>query len=335
MINFAPQAPYLLVLNATEGAIQYLVAKLEEPSCQGGLGVVAKLKQNDSPEFELGQNNLPEAHLLPEARILAAHFWHVPSQGAELLAPALANTFASLHIGFQELGHIACVLGPGSFTGLRLALATSAGLARTTPALQGGLAYLPLLAEGAFRAFNPWHKTTPASFWAITHARRDLVHAQKFTTQDGKLGHEGQSLELAEQSRTTEQRSLATELPCLATDGEVLVLSVGELVKELAQSVAPCVCFGSGVCKNLEALNNASWQTKPHFLPPEFNHPHFEDLLQGALLADYTKEDLNPLYARPCEAEENITHIAGLLHLDPEQAKAELSKITSRRELDK
>ena len=245
-----PAAPYLLVLNAAEGVIQYLIARVE-PAPHAAPSVVAPV-----PSAANASGPAAEAHsffapgLNATLHLLCAHDWHAPSQGAELLAPALAHSLERLNIRPGGIGRIACVRGPGSFTGLRLVLATAAGLARTTGALQGGISYLPLLAQGAAAAWETWNSLFPAPcpqpgsamqapgptglpqplaspvYWVLTHARRNLVHAQACTrTPEGVL-----------------------------PASDILVLSLEEAARHIAASPSPCVVLGSGATKNNAAL---------------------------------------------------------------------------------
>ena len=162
MTSDVTDSPCLLALNAAEGLLQIVIARWEPD------GVWTRL---------------------------CAQSWHAPSQGAELLAPALADAFARLHITPRDIGRTAAVRGPGSFTGLRLVLATASGLARATDALCAGLDYLPLLAINALHAAVPRQQKEPFDasigqktylalppqrLWVLTHARRNLIHAQEF-----------------------------------------------------------------------------------------------------------------------------------------------------------
>ncbi|MBG3877801.1 tRNA (adenosine(37)-N6)-threonylcarbamoyltransferase complex dimerization subunit type 1 TsaB, partial [Desulfovibrio oxamicus] len=89
-----------------------------------------------------------QAAALRDGETLFAQEWHVPSQGTELLAPALADAFERMRLSLADVRRIACVQGPGSFTGLRLVLSTAAGMARALGAEQAGLSYTQLLACG-------------------------------------------------------------------------------------------------------------------------------------------------------------------------------------------
>ena len=54
-----------------------------------------------------------------EGSLACAQEWSAPSKGTELLTPALADAFQRLGIMPSDISRIACVAGPGGFTGLR------------------------------------------------------------------------------------------------------------------------------------------------------------------------------------------------------------------------
>ena len=297
------ESPYLLVLNAAEGLLQVVLARQDNTS-EGALPVQ-----------------------------LCAQEWHAPSQGAELLAPALQDAFTRLGITAKDIGRIASVRGPGSFTGVRLTIATAAGLARATGALQAGLEYLPLLAKGAAQCLcallpasatpkNPAQDKTvtgnylPRTIWVITHARRNLVHMQGFTAQ----AH-----------------------PAPLT--EILVCSPDEAVNIITRHAGQPVLLGSGFTRNRAAFELAfaepltapadavsSAITAPLYLPASFDAPTPAILLEEAAACTYGKEDIPPLYARPCDAEENLDRIAVTLRLDPVEARRKLAELTGEAE---
>lgn len=147
--------------------------------------------------------------------VRCAQEWRLPSQGTELLAPALKDLARRLRIDITQISHIACVTGPGSFTGIRLTTTSAGGLSMATGALMGGIPFLPLLACNArnlLQAVLP----TSTTVWAITHARRDLVHAQAF-----RLESEGQGGVFAQ-----------SEILVLSLDELVALLSVGQGASE-------------------------------------------------------------------------------------------------------
>ena len=118
-----------------------------------------------------------------EGSLACAQEWSAPSKGTELLTPALADAFQRLGIMPSDISRIACVAGPGSFTGLRLALTTAAAFRRAT-----GAAVAPLNALQALAGSVPFGLLFPARetrIRVITHARRGLVHGQDFLCAPG------------------------------------------------------------------------------------------------------------------------------------------------------
>ena len=86
-------------------------------------------------------------------RLLCAQEWRRAERATEILAPALRDICAALDVRLTDFRRIACVRGPGSFTGIRLVL--------TTAVLRRALLY-------------------GAPLWVLTHARRNQVHCQPF-----------------------------------------------------------------------------------------------------------------------------------------------------------
>lgn len=275
-------ADHVLAMNTAEGLLQFVIARLD----QGG------------------------------AQLLSAQSWHAPSQGAELLAPALADTLARLTLAPAALTRIAVVRGPGSFTGLRLSLVSASGLCRATGALCAGIDYLPLLAQSAAERLFPLFSTLspgPLHIWTITHARRGLVHAQGFCAAQG------------------------AERPQLSAISDILVLSPAQTAAAIAERSnqhTTSALLGSGLANNRDAFTEALAATPPHsrpclLLPDSFNHPAHKSLLETALAAPYARQDIAPLYVRPSDAEENLAGIAQSLHLDPAEAIERMHELTS------
>lgn len=233
-----------------------------------------------------------------EAQTLFAQDWQAEAQGVELLAPALDSALRALKLTPRHIGRVAAVNGPGSFTGLRLSIITAAGLARGLRAQQAGLPYLPLLAAQAAEnraAFNPGDTS---ELWAVTHARRGLVHAQGFNPSMGAA---------------------------LDPVSGILVLGLEEAAALLGgRSV---LAFGSGVSNNRGFF--AAALPSARLLSPSFDQPSPPFLLRAALAAEYGEADIAPLYARRSDAEENLAHIAARLGLDPEAASRRLESILS------
>ena len=283
---------FLLAINSAEGLLQLVLGK-------------------DSPEGI----QLVWSESLPAA-----------SQGAELLAPALVRGIESLGVTPAQIRRIACVAGPGSFTGLRLASATAAGLAAATGAQQAGLPLLPLLAASAAEA-TAWAfgvegteaaetfgsaetntetagvsafgsaASTPPVFAVLTHARRDLVHFQMFHWENGT--------------------------PHALT--EILVLDPASAVARILAEQPQAYVLGSGVGRNPQAFEGQGVR----LLGPAFDHPSPAVLVRAADAAVFGPDPVVPLYVRPSDAEENLPVLAVALGLNPEEAATALRVLSA------
>jgi tRNA threonylcarbamoyl adenosine modification protein YeaZ len=272
---------------------------------------------------------------------LCAQSWHAPAQGAEILTPALDDALQRLRIAPHDIGRIAAVRGPGSFTGLRLVLATASGLARATGALQAGLDYLPLLAASALQAIpaealedpSPQNAPPIAAFsrrvWVLTHARRNLVHLQGFQAEALGPVEDMSGLPLS-------LRSLCDILVC-SPEEAALYLTRFEAEQPAPQGKAASLALGSGLTRNRESFAQAlqaeagkSASPPLLLLPSSFDHPSPEVLQGAATDAVYGPADPEPLYIRPADAIDNLEKIAISLGLDPEATKKRFQELTGK-----
>jgi len=113
----------------------------------------------------------------PRPQVLWHERWQAQGRSMGLLGPALEHGLQRLGLAVADLGGIAVVRGPGSFTGLRIVLSTALGLSLGGGGVPlAGLDHLPLLAAGA-APFCPENCRTLA---VLTYARRGLVYFQAF-----------------------------------------------------------------------------------------------------------------------------------------------------------
>ncbi len=245
----AVQGGLLLVLNAAEGLLQIVIAD--------------------------------------KSRVLCAQEWEAPSRGTEILAPALAGIFQGLKITAEHVEEIACVRGPGSFTGIRLTLATAAALSRVHHARLAGLSYMQALACAASRI--PSFGAEKGIVWVITHARRDLVHAQPFC-------YTAQMCSMLDAGR---------EIPQPLED--VALYPPAGVAQRICTEALPTLLLGSGVGRYLSLWQEACPQS---VLAGHICHPSCTELWQLATRAEYTQQDIEPLYVRPCDAVEVLPRMA-------------------------
>jgi tRNA threonylcarbamoyl adenosine modification protein YeaZ len=212
----------------------------------------------------------------------------------EVMAPAVARMLGLNGSSPQiALTGVACVRGPGSFTGLRLGLAFATGfcLARRLP--MAGIDYLPLLAVSALdheqgRDFDEIH--------VLTHSRTARVYHQGFSRADaGVLVPLGPPRDLS----TAEAREVLTE----------------------RAASAKVAALGTGLRRNPEAFADLCGVT---LLPME--NPTPEALGRAALAATFDGPPVDALYLRGSDAEENLAMIAKGRGLTEEEALARMEK---------
>ncbi len=212
----------------------------------------------------------------------------------EALAPLVADVLAAAGLAPAALAGVASVRGPGSFTGIRVVLATALGLSLGAGVPMAGLDFLPLLAASAARAAT-------GAILAITHARAGQVYVQSFLA-DGDLAPMGPP--------------------------EALFLDAALARAADGAAVGPLWLVGNGAVRHREAfLRVVPLAT---VLGPEACTPDPETALAAARAATYGFDPVSPLYLRPSDAEENLATLAAGRGLSPETAEALLARAVSR-----
>ena len=254
-----------------------------------------------------------------DERLLCVQEWHKADRATEILAPALSEICATLGMAPSAFRRIACVRGPGSFTGIRLVLTTAAALRRVGQARLAGLDYMQALATSAVLQHNLFYGTP---VWVLTHARRNLVHCQPFMSYGPQIpAQPSEAVDLCSPQEALRRMQAAQHNP-------------------LPEGTAPHRCIhvcGSGLARNAEVFDDlagmhmvvAPEQVEMLALP-RLICPDTASLCLLARHGDYFDADIEPLYVRPCDAVENLPQLAPRMGMTGEHALAALDSMLER-----
>ena len=196
---------------------------------------------------------------------------NAPGRTMKFLVPTIHTGLKSLSLALKDLAGIACTRGPGSFTGIRIVLATLEGLTRGCALPVCGLDYLSILVRDISCPFA-------AEAWILTYARKTQVYIQGFTMPGG--------LPLAHPRACTLDQAVAT----------------------LCARKMPIMVHGSGLKKNREFFQDQLPDTA-HLLQQGCD-PSPAGLLRAGLEGTFSSDPLVPLYLRHSDAEDNLAAIA-------------------------
>lgn len=210
----------------------------------------------------------------------------VPAQGMKYLPLAIERCFQIIKISPSELEGIACVRGPGAFTGLRVVLAIATGLSKGGNIPMAGLDYLSLLAQEPCLF-------SKGEVWVCSYARQDLVYLQGF--------------------KPPEAMALTSPHTC----------SIKQAVEYISQRETKVYLLGSGVRRHYELWKNALPYTQ--ILDEIWDSPSINVLLLKGSQAKYSYEPIQPLYLRPSDAEANLPQIAAERGIDLAQVHKHIS----------
>lgn len=246
-------------------------------------------------------------------QLLAAQDWLVAGQANQTLAPAVASILRPFFPGpapLASLAGVACVAGPGSFTGLRLTMAFAEGVRAGLGTPLAGLPWLPCLARSVrHRLDQPPERSDLV--WIMTHARKGLVYLQSFAP-DGPGDAAAQDF----------SRALPQTLP--------QVLALADALETLAAHEGPALLAGGATRLHPAPLAELlARRPSLRLLPPLHDAPDPASLLAQACQAAFEDAPLVPLYLRPSDAEENLDAIAIARGIDPVQARKTLELNTS------
>ncbi len=218
-----------------------------------------------------GAEHLLQVLLADEEKIFFYHEMITPRQGMKFLPLSIKMALESSKIRTTDLKGIACVSGPGYFTGLRVVISVAMGISCSADIPVAPLNYLFLIAKGAAQKLKD-----EDSIWVLTYARKNMVNIQGFDKNLNPI---------------IEPRCRYLE----------------DCIKIIQKNSKKPALVGSGLREFYDFwTKNASNFV---FLSPKFDSPLKEALWEEGLHAKYDLKPIVPLYLRPSDAEQNLEYI--------------------------
>lgn len=214
------------------------------------------------------------AAVVSEEKLLAEIIVNHQKKHAEKLMPAIDHLLGDAGLTIAEMDAFGIVVGPGSFTGLRIGLATIKGLAQALDKPVAGVSTLEALAYNL--------ACSKGIVCPILDAQRNQTYGALFAAEgDGKI------------ERLTEDRAM----------------DIDELIAELRNfDDSPIYLLGDGVPRFGETLTEALSDVRRVPVHLNMNRASSAGVcalakLEAGEAVDY--KTIEPLYIRPSYAEEN------------------------------
>ena len=187
---------------------------------------------------------------------------------SEALIPMTEEVFAEADLQASDLDLIAVTVGPGAFTGLRIALATALGLSLASGVEAAGVTTMEALAYGA-RAEN----VGVGQIITALDSRRDDIYLQGFSEAGRSLG-----------------------------DVEAVVSeALGPWVEKLDLK-GPVTLIGDAAERTMDLLTRAGLSVRSSFAYGVPDAAHVAALAADKKISGLPLLELRPLYLRPPDA---------------------------------
>lgn len=210
--------------------------------------------------------------ILENNNLLGETILNYKKQHSVILMPMIDSLLKNLNLSIKDIDGFVVSKGPGSFTGLRIGMATIKGLSQGTKKPFVSISTLDGL------AYNMCY--TSGIICPVLDALRGNVYTALYTFEGSKLK--------------------------LISD--YMVISVEELITLLAKYNQPVCFIGDGIQKNRDMLSSID---KVSFAPPHLNVVRASSLgeLGLELLSQGVEESLHnsaPVYLRKSQAEREL-----------------------------
>ena len=209
--------------------------------------------------------------VLEDDKLICEYTINTKKTHSQKLMPMIENMLKLSDLDIKEIDAIAICVGPGSFTGLRIGMATAKAMAHVNN--------IPLIGVNSLEILGANMDLCNRNICSILDAQRNQVYMNKYILKDDKI----------------------TELE------EISIKPIDELLEEISSSNEDWVLVGEVVYKYKEKIEEISNITIPS---PANNITKASTLCfvaRDKMLANdqvYNCYNINPMYIRKSQAEE-------------------------------
>ena len=209
--------------------------------------------------------------VLEDDKLICEYTINTKKTHSQKLMPMIENMLKLSDLDIKEIDAIAICVGPGSFTGLRIGMATAKAMAHVNN--------IPLIGVNSLEILGANMDLCNRNICSILDAQRNQVYMNKYILKDYKI----------------------TELE------EISIKPIDELLEEISSSNEDWVLVGEAVYKYKEKIEEISNITIPS---PANNITKARTLCfvaRDKMLANdqvYNCYNINPMYIRKSQAEE-------------------------------
>ena len=209
--------------------------------------------------------------VIEDNKLICEYTINTKKTHSQKLMPMIENMLKLSDLDIKEIDAIAICVGPGSFTGLRIGMATAKAMAHVNN--------IPLIGVNSLEILGANMDLCNRNICSILDAQRNQVYMNKYILKDYKI----------------------TELE------EISIKAIDELLEEISSSNEDWVLVGEAVYKYKEKIEEISNITIPS---PANNITKASTLCfvaRDKMLANdqvYNCYNINPMYIRKSQAEE-------------------------------
>ena len=209
--------------------------------------------------------------VLEDDKLICEYTINTKKTHSQKLMPMIENMLKLSDLDIKEIDAIAICVGPGSFTGLRIGMATAKAMAHVNN--------IPLIGVNSLEILGANMDLCNRNICSILDAQRNQVYMNKYILKDDKI----------------------TEVE------EISIKPIDELLEEISSSNEDWVLVGEAVYKYKEKIEEISNITIPS---PANNITKASTLCfvaRDKMLANdqvYNCYNINPMYIRKSQAEE-------------------------------